>query len=124
MPQPQGERPLLPLLLDTTYFPPFAALVVSSPCGSRGLPLALTTYHAQHLQACLPPLATWPGPYEPSLARTPPRPPAATVPTPFLSQNQLEEHLVDYVSSFLSPALRGVTVGDWGCARASFFRYH
>ena len=37
-----------------------------------------------------PPLATWPGPSEPSLARTPPRPPAAAVPTPFLSQNQIE----------------------------------
>lgn len=46
---------LLPILLDTTYFEPFAALIASVPCGSRGLPVALTTYHRTELRACFPP---------------------------------------------------------------------
>src|SRR5512134_2293137 len=29
---------LLPILLDTTYFEPFAALMASVPCGGRALP--------------------------------------------------------------------------------------
>ena len=47
-------RPLLPVLVDTTYFEPFACLVASVPCGSRGLPIALTTYHRTTLDACFP----------------------------------------------------------------------
>jgi hypothetical protein len=39
-----AEAPcLLPILLDTTYFEPFAALIASVPCGGRALPLAFTT---------------------------------------------------------------------------------
>lgn len=55
-----GERPILPLLLDTTYLEPFGLLLVSVPCGSRGLPVALTTYHRRQLAACFPPVPTWP----------------------------------------------------------------
>ena len=61
-------RPLLPVLVDTTYFEPFACLVASVPCGSRGLPVALTTYHRTTLAACFPPEATWPHPDAPLLA--------------------------------------------------------
>jgi hypothetical protein len=46
---------VLPILLDTTYFEPFAALIAAVPCGSRALPIALTTYHRRALQACFPP---------------------------------------------------------------------
>ena len=62
LPQAPNERPLVPLLLDTVYFPPFAMLVCTVPCGSRGLPVALTTYHRQELAACFPPRTTWPSP--------------------------------------------------------------
>ena len=51
-------RPLLPVLVDTTSFEPFACLVASVPCGSRGLPIALTTYHRTTLDACFLPAAT------------------------------------------------------------------
>ena len=44
LPNQTGGRPMLPLLLDTTYFDPFAVLLATVPCGSRGLPVALTTY--------------------------------------------------------------------------------
>lgn len=49
------QYPLLPVLLDTTYFEPFAMLVATVPCGSSGLPIALTTYHRNELRACFPP---------------------------------------------------------------------
>jgi hypothetical protein len=140
LPQAPDERPLVPLLLDTVYFPPFAMLVCTVPCGSRGLPVALTTYHRQELAACFPPRTTWPSP---DAAPNPPRPrrprsaasagrrpsrrakgaPTAT-PTAFLSQNQIEEELVDLVFTLLSPALHGVLVADRGFARASFFQFH
>ncbi|MDQ6721275.1 MAG: transposase [Candidatus Dormibacteraeota bacterium] len=115
-------RPLvLPILLDTVYFEPFACLLASVPCGSRGLPVALTTYHRRELVACFPPGETWPDPY---LLCQPAHPiPAASVPTPFLSQNRIEERLVDLVWQLLSPALRGVVVADRGFARASLFRW-
>ena len=38
LPPANDCRPILPLLLDTVYFEPFALLVVTVPCGSRGLP--------------------------------------------------------------------------------------
>jgi hypothetical protein len=38
-----------------------------------------------------------------------------------LSQNLIEEQLLDYVWSFLTPTLRGVVVADRGFARASLF---
>ncbi len=125
-PQPQGERPILPLLLDTVYFDPFALLVATVPCGSRGLPVALTTYHRTELKACFPPKATWPD-LEAQLH--PPRPrrghwptPAASRPTLFCSQNLIEERLIDYVFASISPALWPVLVADRGFARADLFR--
>lgn len=125
-PNQDTQYPLLPVLLDTTYFEPFAMLVATVPCGSRGLPVALTTYHRNELRACFPPEAAWPHPNDDPL---PPRPrrgqrivrPGA-VPTPFLSQNHIEERLIDYVFSLLSTALHGVLVADRGFARASLFR--
>ncbi|RPJ39165.1 MAG: hypothetical protein EHM35_02995 [Planctomycetaceae bacterium] len=122
------QRPILPMLLDTVYFEPFALLVSTVACGSRGLPIALTTYHRRDLCACFPPVATWPRACDQVI---PPRPrrgrkrqPASAVPTEFASQNQIEEHLIDYTFALLSPALRGTTVADAGFARASLFRYH
>ena len=140
LPQASTERPLVPLLLDTVYFEPFAMLVCTVPCGSRGLPVALTTYHRQDLAACFPPRSCWPGvdadpnPPRPrrrrarvGTARRPSRrakgAPRAR-PVPFLSQNQIEEELVDLVFALLSPALHGVTVADRGFARARFFQFH
>lgn len=140
LPQNPMERPVVPLLLDTVYFNPFALLVCTVPCGSRGLPVALTTYHRQELAACFAPRASWPAPDaypnppRPCRARSAsPRPrrssrrPAKAPraqPIPFLSQNQIEEELVDLVFALLSPALHGVIVADRGFARASFFRFH
>lgn len=127
LPEPPPGAPILPLLLDTTYFEPFAALVVSVPCGSRGLPIAFTTYHRQTLEACFPPQKTWPT-YESSVC--PPAAgkqrqvaPASSVVQPWWSQNLLEEHLLDYVWSFLCPALRTVLVADRGFARAALFQH-
>src|SRR5690349_5768705 len=85
-PQP-ASRPLLPILLDTTYFQPFAALIASVPCGARALPVAFTTYHRRTLHACFPPAATWPG------FAVAARPPAAAEDKPFRSQNQIEMRL-------------------------------
>jgi hypothetical protein len=140
LPQAPDECPLVPLLLDTVYFDPFALLVCTVPCGSRGLPVALTTYHREDLAACFPPRSQWP---PPDAAPNPPRPrrrpavsPGPRLPCrrakrapraqslPFLSQNQIEEELVDYVFTLLSPALQGVIVADRGFARASFFQFH
>ncbi len=125
-PQPEGERPILPVLLDTVYFDPFAMLVATVPCGSRGLPVALTTYHRSDLVACFPPRATWP---DAEAQRTPPRPTrsqrptrAASVPRLFLSQNLIEERLIDYLFHLICPALWPVLVADRGFARASLFR--
>jgi hypothetical protein len=124
-PQPPGQRPFLPVLLDTTYFGPFALLLASVPCGSRGLPIALTTYHRSQLQACFPPRECWPRAEQHSCLFPPRRgqrpTPGAAVVTPFLSQNQIEEHLLDYLFTLLSPALRVVLVADRGFARASLF---
>jgi hypothetical protein len=135
-----GERPLVPLLLDTVYFDPFAMLVCTVPCGSRGLPVALTTYHRQNLDACFPPRPRWPSPDGDPIPPRPRRRRAVSVaprrpsrrskgapraqPIPFLRQNQIEERLVDLVFAMLAPALHGVIVADRGFARASFFRFH
>lgn len=140
LPPVAHARPVVPLLLDTVYFNPFALLVCTVPCGSRGLPIALTTYHRQELAACFPPRLSWPSPdADPNPARPrrarlasarPRRPTRRTAhapraqPFPFLSQNQIEEELVDLVFALVSPALHGVIVADRGFARASFFRFH
>ena len=120
-----GEAPILPLLLDTTYFEPFAALIVSVPCGSRGLPVALTTYQRNTLEACFPPATTWPT-YATSICPPAARRgqrvvPASSVVEVHWSQNLIEQQLLDYVWSFLTPGLWVVVVADRGFARASLF---
>lgn len=125
-PQSTADPLRLPILLDTTYFEPFAALLATVPCGSRGLPIALTTYHRTRLEACFPPRATWPSfehlPF-PARHRGQPVCPATSLSGEFDSQNQIEEHLLDYVLTMLSPGLRAVIVADRGFARASLFRW-
>jgi hypothetical protein len=122
---PPDGRPLLPVLIDTTYFEPFALLLATVPCGSRGLPIALTTKHRTTLEACFPPRATGPTPHVPvppvQRRRARPRPAAAVVQR-FLSQNHIEEPLLALVQHLITPALRPVYVGDRGLARASLFR--
>ena len=118
-------RPLLPVLVDTTYFEPFACLLASVPCGSRGLPIALTTYHRTTLEACFPPEPTWPTPHEPVPAggRSRPKPPPAAARVErWPSQNRIEEQLWRLVTHLVSPALRPVFVADRGFARAERFR--
>ena len=118
-------RPLLPVLIDTTYFEPFACLLASVPCGSRGLPIALTTYHRTTLEACFPPEGTWPRPHTPRPApsRRHPQPlPAAARVEPWPSQNRIEEQWWRLVTPLVSPALRPVFVADRGFARAELFR--
>lgn len=63
--------------MDTGYFEPFADLVWTVPCGSRGLPIALTTYHRRDLAACFAPRETWPSRDVPN----PPRPRRPSQPT-------------------------------------------
>jgi hypothetical protein len=118
------ERPLLPVLLDTTYFEPFACLLASVPCGSRGLPIALTTYHRTTLEACLPPRATWTAPRErrPAPGRRGKPAPAAARVARWPSQNRIEEELIELVWYLVSPALRPVLVVDRGFARAELFQ--
>ncbi|HLE04702.1 MAG TPA: hypothetical protein VI729_08875 [Anaerolineales bacterium] len=127
LPPASDGRPILPLLLDTVYFEPFAMLVTTVPCGSRGLPIALTTYHRTTLQACFPPKSAWPPLLQdprPPCRRKGKRPtPACAVVTAFDSQNKIEERLIEYVFFLLSPALLGVIVADRGFARASLFWY-
>lgn len=119
-----GEQPLLPILLDTTYFEPFAALVASVPCGARGLPIAFTTYHRAALVACFPARARWPceahAPSVPIGTGQPPLPASAQEST-WPSQNLIEEELLDYLWSFLP--IGGVIAADRGFARASLFRW-
>ncbi len=101
LPAQPGEPPLLPILLDTTYFEPFAALVAAVPCGSRALPVALTTYHRTALTAFFAPTVG-----------------AA------LSQNQVEEQLLGWLlDDLVSDALTPVVIADRGFARASLFHW-
>jgi hypothetical protein len=78
---------MLPIIIDTTYFEPFALLVAAVPCGSRALPVAFTTYHRKQLKACFPPKHSRPHPNENPFPPRPTRehrnPPSALVPTPF-----------------------------------------
>jgi len=125
VPQPEGEKCLLPVMLDTTYFEPFAALLVSVPCGSRALPIAFTTYHRRTLEACFPSRSHWPSfgtaicPPAPGQARS--HLPASSVVSEWDSQNQIEEHLLDFLWSFTPPSLHLVITADRGFARASLF---
>ncbi len=126
VPGDDPSRPLLPILLDTTYFEPFAALVAAVPCGGRALPVALTTYHRTTLEACFPPVETWPDPGRPN----PPAPhrgrptvPGAAVVQRFTSQPFVERRLIRLVWHLLSPAVRGVLVADRGFAGAELFAW-
>ncbi len=127
LPHADGGRVLLPLMLDTTYFEPFAALLLSVPCGSRALPIAFTTYHRRTLKACFPPSSCWPtfgtaisapAPSQTSTYRR-----ASSVVSEWDSQNLIEEHLLDFAWSFCPASLRPVVVADRGFARASLFRH-
>jgi len=126
VPSALADRPIVPLLVDTTYFEPFAALLVSVPCGSRALPIAFTTYHRRTLAACFPPPETWPSretvsdPPAPTKGQPPVR--ANSVVRLWASQNLIEGQLLDYVHTFLPATLRAVIVADRGFARASLFR--
>ena len=102
-PSSESGEGILPLLMDTTYFEPFAALTIGVPCGSRGLTIALSTYHRHSLLAATP---------QPS-AR----------PRYWDSQNRIEENLLDYVLGRLAPGVRAVVVADAGFARASLLRH-
>lgn len=118
------EKPLLPVLLDTTYFEPFAALVASVPCGGRGLPIVFTTYHREKLMACFPAKETWPreahAPCE-AVHKGQRSTPTSAQEATWLSQNLIEEQLLDYLWSFLP--IEGVIAADRGFARASLFQW-
>jgi hypothetical protein len=117
---------LLPILLDTTYFEPFAALVASIPCGGRALPIAFTTYHRRHLTACFPPVARWPDPetvaIPPARRQHAPLEAASAEVQGWTSQNHIEEQLLHYLWSFVTSD-QPVVVADRGFARASLFRW-
>jgi hypothetical protein len=125
-PNDAPDRPLLPLLLDTTYFGHFAALIGSVPCGSRALPIVHTTYHRSALRACFPPRTTWAnhaaGACPARCRRGQQTAPAAATVRAFLSQNQIEGELIDLLWQLASPRLRPVLVADRGFARASLFQ--
>jgi len=122
-----AAQEILPVLLDTTYFQPFAALIASIPCGGRALPIAFTTYHRRKLQACFPPLARWPDPettcVQPARHRHQPLHAASAEVHYWTSQNHIEEQLLNYLWSFVTPAQHIVIVADRGFARASLFRW-
>ena len=126
VPGDDPRHPLLPILLDTTYFEPCAALIAAVPCGGRALPIALTTYHRTTLEACFPPVTTWPDPSQPSPParhrRRRPVPTAAQIQR-FTSQPYIERRLIRLVWHLLSPALRGVLVADRGFASAELFAW-
>lgn len=118
---------LLPILLDTTYFQPFAALIASIPCGGRALPIAFTTYHRRKLEAAFVPAEKWPT-YASSINPQPrrqrqPLQAASAEVKEWASQNHIEEQLLHYLWSFLTPGLPVVIVADRGFARASLFRW-
>ena len=118
---------LLPILLDTTYFQPFAALIASIPCGGRGLPIVFTTYHRRKLQACFPPVERWPDPEatlgRPARRKHQPLRAACAEVHPWASQNHIEEQLLNYLWSFVNSTQHIVIVADRGFARASLFRW-
>lgn len=124
---PDGARAthVVPILLDTVYFEPFAVLLATVPCGSRGLPVALTSYHRTELVACLSTRDGWPratlGDQVPH-RRTQPAV-AQRERVPFDSQNQIEERLIDLVWQMLCPRLTPVLVADRGFARASLLEH-
>jgi hypothetical protein len=123
-----AEAPcLLPILLDTTYFEPFAALIACVPCGGRALPLAFTTYHRRSLHACFPPVTRWPTAdttiARPARRQHQPLHAASSEVQLWASQNHIEEQLLHYLWSCIPPAATVVVVADRGFARASLFRW-
>lgn len=121
-----GAPLLQPILLDTTYFEPFAALVASIPCGGRALPIVFTTYHRRQLAACFPPVDRWPDPetvaIPPARRQYAPLQAASAEVQWWASQNHIEEQLLHYLWSFVI-ASHPVIVADRGFARASLFRW-
>ncbi len=121
-PEQPTAQPLLPILLDTTYFEPFAALVAAVACGARALPIAFTTYHRRQLRACLPPRTGWSTP-KLRRARQASSTGGAALPRSFRSQNLIEQELLDLLAHRLPAGMRPVVVADRGFARASLFAY-
>lgn len=118
---------LLPILLDTTYYEPFAALVATVPCGGRGLPILYTTYHRTELQACIPDASTWPQmavqPCPLRRRRGEAQSKTGAQVRSWGSQNLIEEQLLAYLWSMLPATLNVVVVADRGFARASLMRW-
>jgi hypothetical protein len=115
------------VLIDTTYFESFAALIASVACGSRALPVFLTTYHREApFSACFPPDSCLPDPDHPQAVTRPrwtPWPQAGALPRPFDSQNQIETHFIEILTRLVCPTLALVIVADRGFARAELFEW-
>ncbi len=116
---------LLPVLLDTTYFEPFAALIASVPCGGRALPIVFTTYHRRQLRACFPPAARWPTPdttrIRPARRQHQPLQAASAEVHHWTSQNHIEEQLLHYLWALTTPSQQIVIVADRGFAPCQSF---
>ena len=84
---------LLPLLLDLTYFEPFAVLSVAIPRGGRGLPIAWRAY-LRNLEG-----------------------------EPELSQNAIIETVLTRAMENIATAIEKVIIADREFARAEFFRF-
>ncbi len=84
---------LLPVLLDLTYFEPFAVLAASIPRGGRALPLAWHTFRRDLAGEAV------------------------------LSQNQLVDGVIAQLRDQISPGIEPVIIADREFARASFCRF-
>jgi hypothetical protein len=121
-PDQPTDHPLLPILLDTTSFEPFAALIAAVACGGRALPIACPTDHRRQWRACLPPRTGWATPARRRARQAYPTGGAAR-PRSVRSQNLIEPELLDLIAHRLPAGLRPVVVADRGFARASLFTY-
>ncbi|MDA8187470.1 MAG: transposase [Dehalococcoidales bacterium] len=97
---------LLPILLDTTFFEPFALLTASVVVGGRGLPIRWVTYHRHELKAVF--------------ARDGRK---GKIQETMLSENLIEQRLVDEVWAKVTSGIRAVLVADRGFASADFFQW-
>jgi len=97
---------LLPVLFDTTFLEPFALLTASIPAGGRGLPIRWVTYHREQLEAVFA--------HDGSKRR---------VAEPMLSENLIEQRLVEEVWAKIATGIRAVMVADRGFASADFFTW-
>jgi hypothetical protein len=84
---------ILPILVDLTYFDPFAVLSASIPQGGRALPIAWRTFF-RNLE----------GERE-------------------LSQNLIIDNVLKKMTSFIAPGVEPVIIADREFARASLFRF-